>query len=463
MKTNEEIDLYLKPYTEDEWLNKVHEKKTRGSKQKYTIEPGLRFGRLVTIREVEGRFRYGDLHDRQKLRIRQVECRCDCGNVVVRDYAALPKILRRGQISSCGCYNGKKERTSKFVLDETISQMDVKDKVEVIKKLFLDGHSTAEVLKICGVKKNYAHSIKDKMGLVHRVVKTEIPINQKFNMLTVLGVGERTAKDKGRSIFVLCKCDCGTIKNLRLSRVLNEGTISCGCFQKEVSRKMMKELLVPNNVTHGDGRRGSKHNYLFDRWLCAKQRCYNVNDPRYSTYGARGIKFYDEWVNNYSAFKEYILTNLGEKPESKSNKRGDKYSLDRIDVSKGYEPGNLRWSDFKTQSNNKFLQSTGLTRPILKSQGKKLICTKTLRKIYMNHYNVEITKGKHIHHIDWDASNNNPLNLIEVSMGEHRWLHRMENMMLRKMGHYGVREVLNNVDWEEYDKVLKRNRPKKYK
>ena len=46
------------------------------------------------------------------------------------------------------------------------------------------------------------------------------------------------------------------------------------------------------------------------------------------------------------------------------------------------------------------------------------------RRIYENHYNVVIKEGNHIHHIDHDYRNNNPSNLIEVTVEEHGWLHR---------------------------------------
>lgn len=31
----------------------------------------------------------------------------------------------------------------------------------------------------------------------------------------------------------------------------------------------------------------------------------------------------------------------------------DGWTLDRIDTNKGYEPGNCRWADYKTQQNNR--------------------------------------------------------------------------------------------------------------
>lgn len=436
----------------------------RGSKDKVKIEVGARFGRLVILREVEKRISYTKNGYNGKRGLRQVECRCDCGNIVIRDYVTLPKMLKRGSVSSCGCTQRRQPvNLDGVTLDERIVQMKRSDRKEVVRQMIMDGHTNLIITTKTGVTSGFVSAVRSEMGMLLFKITKEIPINQKFNMLTIIGEGERKPTDNTRSKMVLCRCDCGNTINVRLTHVTSGHYISCGCYRTTMSRKMMKEQLVPNNIIHGDSKRGAKYHYLFDIWMCAKQRCYNPNDARYSTYGARGIKFCDEWVENYTAFKEYVLTNLGEKPKSSSKNRGDGYSLDRIDVNKGYEPGNLRWSDFITQSNNKFIQTTGLTRPIMKNQGKKLPCTKTVRKIYENYYKVEVTKGNHLHHIDWDASNNNPLNIIEVTVREHRWLHRIENMEYKELDHYGVREVLNKVDWVEYDKLVKKNRSKKYK
>lgn len=50
-------------------------------------------------------------------------------------------------------------------------------------------------------------------------------------------------------------------------------------------------------------------------------------------YGARGIDVCDEWKNSFIAFYEHI----GPRPSKE-------YSVDRIDNSRGYEPGNVRWA-----------------------------------------------------------------------------------------------------------------------
>ena len=75
----------------------------------------------------------------------------------------------------------------------------------------------------------------------------------------------------------------------------------------------------------------------------AKQRCTNPNSIGYSNYGGRGITFDFPSVR---AFAEWVLDNLGCKPS-------DTHSLDRIDNSRGYEPGNLRWATRVEQARNK--------------------------------------------------------------------------------------------------------------
>lgn len=77
-------------------------------------------------------------------------------------------------------------------------------------------------------------------------------------------------------------------------------------------------------------------------------RCYKEYDDAYINYGARGITVCDEWQGKggYEKYRAYILENLGERPSPS-------YSIDRIDNSKGYEPGNLRWANGQTQAFNR--------------------------------------------------------------------------------------------------------------
>jgi hypothetical protein len=95
----------------------------------------------------------------------------------------------------------------------------------------------------------------------------------------------------------------------------------------------------------------SRHNdYLYKKYHKIKERCYNKNAQMYYTYGEKGISVYDEWlgINGYSNFREYVITNLGERPTKN-------HSIDRIDVTKGYVPGNLRWATATVQAINRGL------------------------------------------------------------------------------------------------------------
>jgi len=76
-----------------------------------------------------------------------------------------------------------------------------------------------------------------------------------------------------------------------------------------------------------------------------KQRCLNKNAERYADYGGRGITIHKEWMNDFTAFMNYIVSAIGERPEG--------YTLDRIDNDKGYEPNNLRWATYSEQNFNR--------------------------------------------------------------------------------------------------------------
>lgn len=77
------------------------------------------------------------------------------------------------------------------------------------------------------------------------------------------------------------------------------------------------------------------------RWRTLKNRCRNPNATAYRWYGGRGIDVCDKWANSFQAF----LDDVGMPPSKK-------HSLDRIDNTKGYEPGNVRWATPQQQADN---------------------------------------------------------------------------------------------------------------
>lgn len=87
-------------------------------------------------------------------------------------------------------------------------------------------------------------------------------------------------------------------------------------------------------VSHDRGHRTKLlYPQLAKRLTAAKQRCENPNSPGFKTYGARGITF--DFGSVMSAYV-WILENIGPPPE--------KMELDRMDNTKPYQAGNLRWS-----------------------------------------------------------------------------------------------------------------------
>ena len=75
-------------------------------------------------------------------------------------------------------------------------------------------------------------------------------------------------------------------------------------------------------------------------------RCHRKCADNYYRYGGRGIYVQKSWHRNARGFIEYIETTIGVKPSPS-------HTLDRIDNSKGYEEGNLRWATKREQQSNR--------------------------------------------------------------------------------------------------------------
>ena len=103
---------------------------------------------------------------------------------------------------------------------------------------------------------------------------------------------------------------------------------------------------------------GMTHTRLYSIWKNMKHRCGNPKDPKYGSYGGKGIRVCDEWKNNFLAFYEWAISNGYKDPDVKN--RLDLYwyalTLDRIDEKKDYEPSNCRWIPFNDNRNRR---STG--------------------------------------------------------------------------------------------------------
>lgn len=155
---------------------------------------------------------------------------------------------------------------------------------------------------------------------------------------------ELADKTNSNGMLYKCKCDCGMEKNV-LGRSLKAGkSKSCGCWQKDLESRYRKH--------------GCYKTPEYSTWQAMKERCYNENNRSYKHYGGKGITVCDRWLESFENFYE----DMGKKPFPD-------HSIDRIDNSGNYEPGNCRWATYIEQNNN-----TSRTRLFtVNGQEKKII------------------------------------------------------------------------------------------
>lgn len=147
--------------------------------------------------------------------------------------------------------------------------------------------------------------------------RLKIENGTKYGMLTVIGECEYIRIPSGQiNRVMLCRCDCGNIKKVRLLYLVHNRVRTCG---------------------HINERHGECFTHLYNTWRAMKRRC-NPSYFQSEYYFKKGITFYSGW-KRYKKFREWAL----------NNGYIDGLQIDRIDNSKGYYPYNCR---FVTQFEN---------------------------------------------------------------------------------------------------------------
>lgn len=285
---------------------------------------GQKFGRLTVIRR-EGSSRSGKA---------TWLCRCECGNTTV----VIGSCLINGNTSSCGCYQREVASIANYIdlTGQKFGRLTVKKKQKSDENNNVIWECECDCGNLCTVStSSLRNGSKRSCGcLAIEVSKArEVDITgMKFGRWTAL---YRVEDVNSVNPMWVCRCECGTQKEIDKSSLIDGRSKSCGCLRQEI----VKDL-----HTKHDG----CNDRLYGVWKDMKSRCYNKNIRSYKDYGGRGIKICESWKNDYAEFKKWAYEN----GYDENAQKGD-CTIDRIDVNGDYCPENCRFVDSKLQAQNK--------------------------------------------------------------------------------------------------------------
>lgn len=146
-------------------------------------------------------------------------------------------------------------------------------------------------------------------------------VGRSFGQLTLVEVLNARVDHRVAGRF---RCECGGTRDYPIDRVIAGRKRSCGCMQGHGAP-----------VKHG-----MRATPEYSSWQAMKSRCLNPNAHDYPRYGGAGITVHQAWADSFEAF----YAEMGPRPEGTT--------LDRIDGTLGYAPGNVRWATPQEQAEN---------------------------------------------------------------------------------------------------------------
>lgn len=191
-------------------------------------------------------------------------------------------------------------------------------------------------------------------------------IGMHFGEWTVIEKG--VTKEGSHNPIWVCRCSCGTEKNVIQSTLLNGSSKSCGC-KAHIGKKGV-------NQTHGMSK-----TRLYKEWLSMRSRCRR---PIRKSRTYKNTSVCDAWENDFVSFMNWAY----------KNGYADNLTIDRIDNSKGYSPDNCRWITIEEQQGNK------TNTVFIEYEGKKYclrsLCAKLNFPYKLAHQRYSLAKKKGI-------------------------------------------------------------------
>lgn len=156
-------------------------------------------------------------------------CECDCGNVK----SIQGSHLKSGSVSSCGCHR--------------------------YDKLYINN--------------------------ANRVIK--IKKGTRFGHWTVIDEDKSLSKEKGK-LYLICKCDCGTIKSVKKDSLVEGKSSSCGCI-KSKGEELISHILRAIGVKFEQQKTFdgcvNKIPLRFDFYIPSLNMCIEYNGSQHYTSG----------------------------------------------------------------------------------------------------------------------------------------------------------------------------------